>query len=620
VIRKLAGFLFCLLVLAAVPAWAAFGPVEKGPGAVSTPPEREPIRAIALLSGPAGGLAPGGEASLVMVIGVNPGFHLNSDKPPLDWLSPTRLELKPHPFLKVTQVRFPEPRPVKLGFSEELLPVFDKMVMVGLTLVAAEEAPPGPTILEGTLFFQACTDQACLPPDQKEFKLELAVGPAGEPSPELKPRPAPAPALPQGFSSGPGRDQAPGSSRDSRLPKSLWLLLLTTFFGGLALNLTPCVYPLIPITVAYFGGQTKVRSGMLAHGALYLAGIAATYTALGTTAALTGRLLGAALQHPLTLILVAGLLIVLAGSMLGLFELRLPGFLSRMANLGSGRRGLAGSLIMGLTLGLVAAPCIGPFVLGVLTLVARAGDPVLGAGIFLSLSLGLGLPLAVLGLFANRLISLLPSSGPWLVWVRRLLGAVLILMAAYLLRPLLGEEAWAWAMAGAALFGACLAIFSGAEIRLWLRVAVMAGWVGLAVFQLQALSVPEAEWETFSPAKLAAASGRPVVLDFMADWCAPCRELAQNLAHPQVRALTRGMATFKVDLTDWDSQEAEALRRRFGIKGVPTLVLLGPDGREKEELRVIGVVGVEELKRRFRRLKELGGKDQTGSGLTRKAE
>ena len=195
----------------------------------------------------------------------------------------------------------------------------------------------------------------------------------------------------------------------------------------MALNLTPCVYPLIPITVSYFGGRSgKGQGRVVAHGLCYLMGLSFTNSLLGVTAALTGGLMGAMLQNTWVLLGVAIVLLVFAASLFGLWEMRLPASLTQAAS--KSYAGYFGSLFMGLTLGVIAAPCIGPFVLGLLTWVASIGLAWFGFIVFFTLSLGLGIPLFILALFSGRLEKL-PRSGEWMNWVRKLMGWVLVGMA-----------------------------------------------------------------------------------------------------------------------------------------------------------------------------------------------
>jgi len=232
------------------------------------------------------------------------------------------------------------------------------------------------------------------------------------------------------------------------------LELLGIFLGGMALNATPCVYPLIPVTVAYFAARgledERSNAARAAHAALYVAGLAVMNSFLGVLAALTGGLVGSALQSPVLLVFVAGTLLFLAAGLFGVWELRVPTPLSRLST--RTFTGYFGSFFMGLTLGLVAAPCIGPFVLGLLTWVAASGDPRLGFLVFFTLSLGLGLPQFFLAVFSGQ-IHRLPRSGYWMVWIRKLLGWTLVGMAAYFLLPLLGDTVGWMLMAATVLFG-----------------------------------------------------------------------------------------------------------------------------------------------------------------------
>lgn len=217
-----------------------------------------------------------------------------------------------------------------------------------------------------------------------------------------------------------------GSPSDTSKPLKGWAIiwtLLGIFAGGIALNLTPCVYPLIPITVSYFGGRTnQSQRKLLVHGACYIGGLSVTNSLLGVTAAFTGGLMGAMLQSPIVLIAVAAILVFFATSLLGFWEMRLPYWLTQAAS--RSYAGYFGSLFMGITLGVVAAPCIGPFVLGLLTWVASMGNLWIGFFIYLTLSFGLGLPLFLLAMFSGK-FDKLPRSGEWMIWIRKLMGWLL---------------------------------------------------------------------------------------------------------------------------------------------------------------------------------------------------
>ncbi len=378
----------------------------------------------------------------------------------------------------------------------------------------------------------------------------------------------------------------------------LWTLL-TVFAGGVALNLTPCVYPMIPITVSFFGGRSarekQSQAALVFHGLLYLLGLALTNSILGVVAALTGSLMGALLQNPMVLLGVAGLLVVFASSLFGFWELRLPGFLIQVA--GKSYSGYFGSLFMGITLGIVAAPCLGPFVLGLLTWVAGRGSAGLGFLVFFTLSLGLGLPLFVLALFSGQL-QRLPRAGGWMIWVRKLMGWILVGMAAYFIRPILPEN-WKVILLAAVALAAGLHLGwlekSETGLRTFRRMRIFTGTLGLVLSTLWvtswAMQAPGITWKPFSEEVLQQASrqNKPVILDFYADWCTPCRELEKvTFHHPDVVKLAgKKFVMVKVDVTQSGNPAHDALLKHYAVKGVPTLVFLDARGKERTDLRAV---------------------------------
>ncbi len=375
----------------------------------------------------------------------------------------------------------------------------------------------------------------------------------------------------------------------------IWTLL-GVFLTGMALNLTPCVYPLIPITISYFGGQSgKGRGRLLANGAFYIGGLSVTNSILGVMAALSGSLVGSLLQNPYVLSSVAIVLLLFASSLFGFWEMRLPHVLTRAAS--KSYSGYAGSLFMGLTLGIIAAPCIGPFILGLLTWVASTGDPMLGFIIFFTLSLGLGLPLLVLGLFSGHLEKL-PRSGDWMLWVRNLLGWILVGMAAYFVRPVLPKTIGVLVFASVPL---AAAVHLGwiqkirSELRLFHWLKSLTGLTGLIAATIIVGSwifqSPDAHWQPYSQRLMEQSQGaeKPVIIDFSADWCAPCRELDEITFHDPdiVKMSAEKIVLIKVDLTQKGNAIHERLVHKYAVKGVPTVLFFDRQGNERKDLRLV---------------------------------
>jgi thiol:disulfide interchange protein DsbD len=402
----------------------------------------------------------------------------------------------------------------------------------------------------------------------------------------------------------------------------IWTLL-GIFVGGMALNLTPCVYPLIPITVSYFGGRSGTGRGrLIGHGVCYIGGLSITNSILGVIAALTGGFMGALLQNTFVLALVAAVLVFFATSLFGFWELRLPNSLTQAAS--KSYTGYFGSVFMGLTLGVVAAPCLGPFVLGLLTWVASLGSPYFGFLIFFTLSLGLGLPLFFLALFSGQ-IEKLPRSGEWMLWVRKLMGWILIGMAIYFVRPIFPHCVGIFLLAVIALaaglhLGWMDRTEAGFRTFLWFKtVAGVAGLI-IATFLIGTwfATGPGVAWQDYSNQVLAKArqTGKPVIIDFYADWCAPCRELEEVTLHDTevVKQAKQDFVMIKIDLTRKGNPVHEDLLRRFNVKGVPTVVFLDRKGIEHRDLRLVDFLPADQMLLRMAEIQKTKSANKTQKG------
>lgn len=535
------------------------------------------------------------EVKLAVKVNIEDGWHINSNKPYEDYLIPTELTIDTT-YFKLKTVTYPEAHDFKFSFSEKPLSVYEGQIYIGSLIETLKDIEPGEYPLIINLDYQACNDRSCLAPASVQDTLMVIVADKQSAVNEINQDIFK--NIDLSYSSLTGESEDNDIITSTLEGSGLFLGLLLVFLGGLALNLTPCVYPLIPITIGYFGGQSEGNTRKLfMMGLLFLIGMAVTYSVIGVITSLTGSIFGALLQNTFVIVGIVVIFIVLSLSMFGVYEFKLPD--SWVQKAGGAKQGYFGAFFMGLTMGIVAAPCIGPFVIGLVTYVAAKGDPYFGFLLFFVLAIGLGFPYLFLAVFSGK-IKNLPRAGEWMDAVKHIFGFILVGMAIYFLLPLLPDS----------ISGYILPAYM-AFVALWLLfVEKLANNVkGFRIFKIAfsililAISVyafiPEeknsVDWKPYAEGVIPEqidASG--VIIDFYADWCIPCKELdAYTFSDPKVIEESKNFYTFKADMTKSLSDEVEALRNKYNILGVPTVLIL--DNKGNEVKRITGFVKADEF-------------------------
>ena len=454
--------------------------------------------------------------------------------------------------------------------------------------------------IEFDLRYQICSDQVCFLPTNEHIIVPIlkAVG---------------LPEANSEYSSG----GSLLSSFENSLATNLPLAFLLVFLAGVLTSFTPCIFPMLPITLSILGHHAEQRTRLqnFIRSLVYVLGIATTYSALGVAAALTGNLFGSALANKNILLGVSVLFLAMAFSMWGAFELQAPAFIRNRFGSGKSKNNFE-AYIMGLVAGIVASPCVGPVLISILTFVSASRNVVLGFSLLFIFALGLGLLFIVIGLFGEGL-RLLPRSGPWMNIIKFTLGALMWIAALYYLKYAIFERWW---LAFVAASFISLSIWKGAfEFRrrayfrqsFLLALFIFSSTVLLLSFIRPAYLSPAFQlvdsapnalatqvWKPYSESELAdaLAANQPVIVDFFADWCAACHELDETIFNqPAFLELAKQVKLLKVDATD-DNEAIQTLLRKYQIQGLPTVVFINRKGVLLKHLTLTQFVNWDQFK------------------------
>ncbi len=511
-------------------------------------------------------------------------------------------------------------------FLEKEVENYEGEVEIRSFVQIARDVPAGSHTVKLKVHYQGCSDKICFIPRIEEFALPLEV--------ELSPWSTEATQREERqvqTSIKPEKEVEAGVFQKTLESRGIFVSLILVFLAGVGLSFTPCVYPMIPITVAVIGGQaagdqTTARRPLTAFflSLIYVLGIAIVYSAMGVAAASTGALFGTALQSPWVIGFVVAVFVGLALSMFGVYYLRVPSFISDRLGTKSGK-GLLGVFVMGLVSGIVASPCIGPALASLLVYIASTGNKFLGFWMLFVFAWGLGVLLIVLGTFSGAMKSL-PKSGMWMETVERIFGLLLIGAALYYVKFIIPERAFIIILG---LFLIVTGVFSGGFDRLTHESTAfqrsrkafgliafifgtyfLVGYLMIRGFILPPFPAATAvesvtangkiDWIVSEEEglKLARESGKTAVIDFWAEWCAACKEFDKfTYTDPLVIRESQRFVNIKIDSTKSDDPKVRELWAKYGVVGLPTIVFVSKDGTVRGDKTITGFVNAKEFLR-----------------------
>ncbi len=490
---------------------------------------------------------------------------------------------------------------------------FREDFVADFTVVAPITGPEGPAMVTVDFAYQACQGVAlCRMPTAEAVKVPIVVLPAGQvatlPDPATLVDPTPAAHTPPVVVAAALPQAEPTNAFAAAAERGLLFLVVLCFMAGVGVSFTPCVLPMVPITMAIIGARgatTKLQAFSLAF--VYTLGQTLVYTGLGVLAGKTGSLFGSQMQNPY---LVGGIGVLFVGmslAMFGFFDIQVPGFIQSRVSGYEKRGGYGVSFVFGMIGGVLAGPCSGPVVIAILGKVAIEGQVGLGAALMAAFSTGMGMIFLVAGVA----MSAIPKRGAWMALVKKGFGPVLLLMAIFFTKTLFTDLQVALLTAATLLVTGVFAWPDAAEDegfwvsrvrQLYTLVAVLVGaWLLVGSLMTSGFLLPKMGAAAGTPtgvnvaqngpgitwlateeaglAASAAAGGKPLMIDFTAEWCAACHEMEKlTYTQPGVIAASEGFVTVMIDCTDKADPVVAAVQKKYGVMGLPTVVFVRPDG------------------------------------------
>ncbi|MEE2910859.1 MAG: protein-disulfide reductase DsbD [Candidatus Poribacteria bacterium] len=553
----------------------------------------------------------------VIRIEIQDGWHINANPAGQNYLIPTELILPEQPYLSLESVLYSEGEITELA-SVGKVPLYHYQSLIGFKGQVSNSAPLGLIEFMSVLRYQACNDQSCLMPTELSVPIQLKIVSSEKSTQSIHTD------IFENFNFNPfskdireqNENLPPDDQFLSALSKGhLWAFLFV-FIGGILTSLTPCVYPLVPITVSVFGaGKDTSRRKSFLLSISYVFGMAVMYSILGVIVASTGSVFGTIMANPIAMGLVCTILIILGLSMLGLFDLQLPMSIQNRLN-AVGGSGFGGAFIMGTVAGVIAAPCTGPALGAVLSYVATTNNITLGFFLMLTYAIGMGLLFIVIGTFSSILGSL-PKSGGWMYVLENIFGVAIIAMSLFYLKNIWLPLNLLLRNSVEFLAIGLIFIINGIQIGKFTKrfkdlrglsylqkaFGVLIAVIGFYIvaggfinggFQFKETlrshnNEPKVNWikdesEGFMIAKQ---KNKPIMIDFYADWCSACKELDhRTFSQPEVVERLNDFVTIKLDFTNPKDPRIKTLKAKYQVSGLPIVAFFDSSGQELEGKRI----------------------------------
>jgi len=536
----------------------------------------------------------GGTIEVILDLALAEKYHAYLDRLKLTIEKPDDLKLAPFKIAPLVKFHDPASKSQKIGIEGRSI------------LRAIIEVPlgfePGQHSVSFKLVDQACTSEHCLFPKYLTVQAPLNVN--GGANTKLS-----------GAKSTSSAEESGGNKFEATIKESLLSAFLLVFGFGFLTCLTPCIYPMIPITLAVLGARAHGQSHWknLSLALVYVLGIAITYAMLGLIAASTGGFFGSALSNVWVVTGIAVVFFAMGLSMFGLFEVQAPAFVRNRLGAARTTRSYGGAFATGLLAGIVASPCIGPVLVSILAFIAQTQDQILGFFLLFTFAMGMGIPFIVIGMSSSALTRL-PKAGPWMEAIKVVFGVVMVGMAFYYIRPLypvwLFHFLFGSALAGLASFFGVFSRTKPPTLRKYFRgLILMIVFICGVVIALMGvgdrygvrLLGPQASlgqkqsslaWKPFSKSELdlALAKKLPVLIDFTAEWCGACQEMEEKtFPDPRIVEASKSFVLLQIDGTE-DTPELNELVKEFKIQGFPTYIFYDRNGQLRHDLTGIGFI------------------------------